>query len=455
MGRAGSGRTGTVWLAVHIGLEEYRAIKCVPKTCADYETFRREALILKELRHPGIPLVYDLEEDEAHFYLIEEYLEGHSLYALVKNRGTLQEAEAARYGAQICSLVEYMHSACETPILHLDLQPNNLMICGGTVRIIDFDHASMGRAFMDCRKRYGTVGCAAPEQYDFDRVLDQRTDIYAIGAVLRFMLQGTLRSEAGTPTPLAGPIADIISKCMETDMDKRYAAAGEAAEALRRLLDRKELGTGRRKTPSLTLVFAGSRSGSGTTHLAFALCRYLDSQGYQVLYEEHNRTMAVRTMAGLLKARGNESGIYRMKGCWMRPWNGPAASMEPADGYAVVLKDFGLEWQEAGKAMAEKPSLFIGTAAASPWEAGQAGRLVEAVGSREGILIFRHEAEGLKRGPWLKRALSGRPRGFCIFCSPEYRDPFHPGRGEDFLKAVWNRIEEKVRSRGAEGEAGG
>ena len=74
-------------------------------------------------------------------------------------------------GRRSALLVEYMHSACETPILHLDLQPNNLMICGGTVRLIDFDHAWMGRAFMRiCRKRYGTVGCAAPEQYDADRV---------------------------------------------------------------------------------------------------------------------------------------------------------------------------------------------------------------------------------------------------------------------------------------------
>lgn len=187
---------------------------------------------MKELRHPGIPLVYDLEEDEEHFYLIEEYLEGHSLYALIRDQGTLQDAEAIRYGLQICSLVEYMHSACDPPILHLDLQPNNLMICGGTVRLIDFDHASAGRA-ADRLGRYGTVGCAAPEQYDPDRTLDPRTDIYAIGAVLRFMLQGTLRTEDGQPYPLSKPLADIISRCMEKDMEKRYSTAGEAAEALR------------------------------------------------------------------------------------------------------------------------------------------------------------------------------------------------------------------------------
>lgn len=66
--------------------------------------------MLKELRHPGIPMIYDLEEDSEFFYLIEEYLEGYSLYALIANQGPIQEAEAVRYGMQVCGLVAYMHS---------------------------------------------------------------------------------------------------------------------------------------------------------------------------------------------------------------------------------------------------------------------------------------------------------------------------------------------------------
>ena len=77
--------------------------------------------MLKNLDHPGIPLVYDLEEDADYFYLIEEYLEGCSLYALIKDQGTLQEDLAVRYGLQICSLVEYLHHSCNQPILHLSL----------------------------------------------------------------------------------------------------------------------------------------------------------------------------------------------------------------------------------------------------------------------------------------------------------------------------------------------
>ena len=71
----GNGRSGTVYLAYHVELEEYRAVKVVPKSLADYDTFRKEALFLKTLRHPGIPIVYDVEEDTGYRYLIEEYLE--------------------------------------------------------------------------------------------------------------------------------------------------------------------------------------------------------------------------------------------------------------------------------------------------------------------------------------------------------------------------------------------
>ena len=78
-----------MYLAYHVELEEYRAVKVVPKSIADYDTFRKEALFLKTLRHPGIPIVYDVEEDTGYSYLIEEYLEGESLYALVKRLGSL------------------------------------------------------------------------------------------------------------------------------------------------------------------------------------------------------------------------------------------------------------------------------------------------------------------------------------------------------------------------------
>lgn len=119
--------------------------------------------MLEELHHPGIPMIYDLEEDFGFFYLIGEYLEGYSLYVLIANQGPIQETEVVRYGMQVYGLVAYMHSAREVPMLYLDLQPNNLIICNDTVKLTDFDHATGRRWANIVPKRFGTMGCAAPE----------------------------------------------------------------------------------------------------------------------------------------------------------------------------------------------------------------------------------------------------------------------------------------------------
>ena len=85
-------------------------------------------------------------------------------------------------------------------------------------------------------QRYGTRGCAAPEQYTSDQVLDQRTDIYAIGAVLRFMAQGTANADKQGAFPLSENLEAIIEKCMEKNPEDRFHSALETGNALRRLL---------------------------------------------------------------------------------------------------------------------------------------------------------------------------------------------------------------------------
>ena len=101
----GSGRTGTVYLARHRELGEYRAVKAVRKDSVRYETFRKEALLLKDLRHPGIPVIYDIEEDEKCGYLIEEYLQGNSLETIAGECSPLPRRSVLQYGIQICSAV--------------------------------------------------------------------------------------------------------------------------------------------------------------------------------------------------------------------------------------------------------------------------------------------------------------------------------------------------------------
>lgn len=456
--QAGSGRSGTVWQAFHLGLEEYRAVKVVSKSSKDPGDLRREALILKELRHPGIPLVYDLEEDEYNFYLIEEYLEGCSLYSYVTEHGILMKEEVIRYGSQLCSLVDYMHSAWNEPILHLDIQPRNLILGNGSIRLIDFEYAARPLRAYEGRERYGTMGCAAPEQYTDGRTLDERTDVYAIGAVLRFMLCGTLREGTQRRQADTELLEEIIEKCMEPDMERRYRSAEEVSRALERLT----AGTAparcdHRADSSLNLILTGSRPGAGVTHMAFGLCHFLNQKGIKALYEEHTRSRAVLTMACRDRLRPDDHGIYQICGCPMKPWYGQAAKLPCPEDYKVVIRDFGTRWQEAAGEQKKRGGIVLCICCESPWEQGQTEQMLEQLDLlKEGAaaaLGYRRLDPGRFKRAGSPRTLDRQVRTWLkknripVFGIPEYRNPFRPEKEtQAFFGALWEYVKEKEKA---------
>ena len=430
-----------MWLAEHLGLKEYRAIKQVSKALVAYEAFRREALIMKSLRHPAIPIVYDLEEDQEFLYLIEEYLKGISLYTLIERQGVMQEAEAVHYGVQICRLVEFLHSQGE-PILYLDLQPNNLIICGSIVKIVDFGQAAYGGRIGPQTQRYGTVGCAAPEQYTTDLKLDTRTDIYAIGAVLSYMVnQAPLLGQNSSRT-VSRDLEAVIARCMEPEPERRFATAGELEQQLLRLIRPQAGGIPHSEyTPSLAVAVTGARPGSGTTHLAIALCRYLNSCGWDAVYEEHNESGHIRCLAEFYGVRADSRGLYHMGGCRMKPWYGEAVALEEPEA-AVVIRDYGIGWAALKRDLGTGTTGVLMTAGGSPWQQRDCRRMLEAISPvhlrQAGVtaaLVFRGLRLPVKVFTGGDKALL---RTVKLFRSPVFDDPMKPGRnGTAFLEELW------------------
>lgn len=425
----GQGRSGTVWLAKHIELEEYRAIKQVPKTCTDYRQFRQEALILKTLRHPGIPIVYDLEEDEHFSYLIEEFLEGDSLYALVSDLGHFSKAMTVRYGIQICHLVNSLHFAKPYPILYLDLQPKNLLLCDNTIKLVDFDHAVHLSEADRLTKRYGTIGCAAPEQYTGE-ALDKRTDIYAIGAVLYYMLTGQYPGERPVypKAKIDRSIGKILRVCLQKDKAKRYPSADLLCEALERILTEEEGVFKKDQLSSLTIAVAGTRAGAGATHAAMGLAVYLKHQGLSVLYEEKHDSGGVRQFAACLHAAPDQYGIYRLKGLPMLPKYGQAVSLPPHP-YRVVVQDYGADWRAPGEDPGDGTLLVC---AGKPWEWETAREAVLGLGNLPGLAVIYNHFCGQMRV-----RLPGPARGTNVFLMPYYSNPLISTREtEAFYSAV-------------------
>ena len=87
--------------------------------------FKAEADILKSLRHPCIPNIYDTFENQGYHYLVMEFVHGSDLEDIIRREGYISEERALRWAGQICGVLEYLHRQ-QPPIIFRDLKPSNI-----------------------------------------------------------------------------------------------------------------------------------------------------------------------------------------------------------------------------------------------------------------------------------------------------------------------------------------
>ena len=214
-----------------------------------FSRFQTEEKIGGELDHRSILKFFPVK-NKRRMYLVMEFLDGKTLYQLLRERGALPEGEALALASRICEPLQYLH---DRGILHRDLKPENIMLCqDGTMRLMDFGIARLAHA-----RRMTFIGFApgtphymAPERVKGKRG-DGRTDIYSLGAILYEMLTGVIPFNndditaimnarvTGDPEPLRrlnpkiSPHAEeIVLRAMERDPDKRYPTAAALKAAL-------------------------------------------------------------------------------------------------------------------------------------------------------------------------------------------------------------------------------
>ena len=151
------------------------------------KTFEREANILATLNHPAIPQIFDYFTQGDRSFLVQEYIEGKDLEALlIDTAGLLSGETVAGWAMELCDVLVYLHSHKPEPIVFRDMKPSNIMLDQhNRIRLIDF---GIARGFSAGQKgtMIGTEGYSPPEQYRGEA--SPAGDIYALGATLHHLL---------------------------------------------------------------------------------------------------------------------------------------------------------------------------------------------------------------------------------------------------------------------------
>jgi hypothetical protein len=204
VGLLGRGGMGEVYRADDMKLGQPVALKFLPEGLERDEQrlsrFLNEVRTARQVTHPNVCRVFDIDEVDGQHYLSMEYVDGEDLSSLLRRIGRLPKDKAMQIARQLCAGVQAAH---EQGILHRDLKPANVMIDGrGQVKITDFGLAGLEATIQDGEIRSGTPAYMAPEQLAGKEVTS-RSDIYALGLVLYELFTGKQAFEAATPTELA------------------------------------------------------------------------------------------------------------------------------------------------------------------------------------------------------------------------------------------------------------
>ena len=247
VGRLGRGGMGEVYRADDLKLAQPVALKFLPpeldRDPSRLMQLHNEVRMARQVSHPNVCRVYDIDEVDGHTFLSMEYVDGEELASLLRRIGRFSIERSLELAREICAGLGAAH---ERGVVHRDLKPANVMIDGtGRVRITDFGLAGVAGESL----RAGTPAYMAPEQLAGAEVT-ARSDIYALGLVLYELFTGQRaiearnvaellrKREAGIVPPsqlvreLDPAIDRAIFRCLEHDPRDRPASALAVSAAL-------------------------------------------------------------------------------------------------------------------------------------------------------------------------------------------------------------------------------
>ncbi|HVP20101.1 MAG TPA: serine/threonine-protein kinase [Spirochaetia bacterium] len=263
IGKIAQGGMGALYTARHPTLERVVLLKklAIQGSGQVVERFKREARLMMDLNSDRIVQVYDHFKEGPSYYIVEEYVEGVSLDALIRKERYLSNDAAMLVLYEVCRALKFAH---DRGVIHRDIKPGNILISNqGEVKLADFGIATSSGETEDGLTQDGTMlGTPAyipPEQIENARSVDRRADIYSLGVVLYEMLTGKTpypgsftaetirlihRGKYVSPrrlNPRASPfLCKIAATCMRVKPRRRYRDLGVLLRLLERRIPRRD-----------------------------------------------------------------------------------------------------------------------------------------------------------------------------------------------------------------------
>ena len=273
LGKIGEGGMGSVYKAREIKTDQIFAIKVLKddlaKDAAALKRFEQEAEAARNLDHANLAAVYELEEHaNGTTYLVMEYVEGRSLDEILKEKERLDGKKALEIFSLVTEALAYAH---EKGVIHRDVKPTNIIITDENsgnpgVKVVDFGIAKVmpaaNRETHNLTKTgdvFGSPNYMSPEQC-LGFMLDQRSDIYSLGATIYETLAGKTPFEGDNPIqvvmkqvneeapPLPSDLKadktverleNVILRCLEKDPELRFQNVQEVSKDLALIREEK------------------------------------------------------------------------------------------------------------------------------------------------------------------------------------------------------------------------
>ena len=254
--KIGTGGMANVYKAKDHKLNRFVAMKVLKQEFREDTTFikkfKTEAQSAAGLTHPNIVNVFDVGEDDGIHYIVMELVEGITLKDYISKKGKLSVKEATSIAIQVSMGLEAAHSH---GIIHRDVKPQNIIIStDGKVKVTDFGIARAASSNTISSNVMGSVHYSSPEQVR-GGYSDEKSDIYSLGITMYEMITGKVPFEGETTVAIAikhlqdemvppreytpdipYSLEQIILKCTQKSVDKRYASMSEVIADLKHSL---------------------------------------------------------------------------------------------------------------------------------------------------------------------------------------------------------------------------